>query len=132
QNDVNSLKALMQQLIESQSQKEEVVVTSTTSNPEEDQDRDYSIIPPNKLVKVSSLFYGGMTLRGSNDKKIRFARFGDTKPVSYEDLTYICTNHENLAEQGAFFVHDVEVVRSLYLERTYEKILDVKKIENLI
>src|SRR5690554_3287233 len=74
QNDVNSLKALMQQLIESQSQKEEVVVTSTTSNPEEDQDRDYSIIPPNKLVKVSSLFYGGMTLRGSNDKKIRFAR----------------------------------------------------------
>src|SRR5690606_15328527 len=126
----DSLKALMQQLLDSQSkQKEESKSESTTSakNNVDDSDRDYSIIPPNKLVKVTSLFYGGMTLRGSNDKKIRFARFGDTKPVSYEDLTYICTNHENLAEQGAFFIHDTEVVRSLYLERTYAKILDIKK-----
>lgn len=89
-------------------------------------------IPPNKLINITSLFYGGMTLKASNNKKIRFDKFGVTLPVTFEDLTYICSNHRNLAEEGSFFIHNQDAVKALYLESNYEKIVNKSTIENLI
>lgn len=134
--ELSELKNMMMQLISSQNKSEESKTEVTTPDYDDTDKYEYEdevpTIPPNKLFNVTSLFYGGMTLRGSNNKKIRFDRFGVTRPISFEDITYICTNHHKLAEEGAFIIHSKDVVKSLYLEKAYERILDAKKIENLI
>lgn len=131
--EINEMKLMMKQILELQSKKQtesDVLLDDTVS--EEVSNDDYIEIPPNKQINITSLYYGGMTLYGANKKKIRFERFGVTRPVSFEDLTYICTEHRELAESGAFFIHNKEAVRSLYLEQSYTKILDAKKIANLM
>lgn len=90
-------------------------------------------IPPTKMIKVTSLFAGGMTLRGAKNQTIRFDRFGVQRPISYEDLIHICNEHRNLAEEGYFFIHNKDVIKSLYLEEYYERsIVDRDTIKNLI
>lgn len=135
ENEMSELKMMLQQVIQAQTtMNSSNVVSASEVHLKEElglSEEDYSIIPPNKLIRLTSLFYGGMTLRGSNNKPIRFDKFGMTRPVSFDDLTYICTNHPTLAEDGAFFIHDKEAVRALYLENSYTKIIDSKKMENL-
>lgn len=118
------LKEMFSQLIQSQNSQNE-------SNREQDKTEAIEMLPT-KLIHVTSLFHGGMTLRGSNNKPIRFERFGLTRPVTFEDLTYICSNHRTLAEEGSFFIHSKEAIELLYLESNYKKIIDKSKIENLI
>jgi hypothetical protein len=111
--------------------KELVAQLSSNKTIVSDED-DYEIIPPNKQINVTSLFYGGMTLRGNNEKPIRFENFGITRPISFDDLTHICSNHRRLAEEGAFFIHNKDAIKSLYLEENYKNFIKKEQIENVI
>ncbi|MBU7316140.1 hypothetical protein [Paenibacillus oleatilyticus] len=127
--EISELRQMFQQFMETQKlqlqEKEMKVEDSLTIND------DVSIIPPNKLINITSLYSGGMTLR-ANNKPIRFDKFGITRPVTFEDLTYICSNHRNLAEEGCFFIHDQEAVKALYLSDYYKHFVNKTTIENLI
>ncbi|QSF43533.1 hypothetical protein [Paenibacillus tianjinensis] len=128
--EINDLKAMFQQLMSTvQSQNEAKVVTPII---EEEDEYSTIDIQPNQLIKVTSLFYGGMVLRGSNNKRIPFEKFGVTLPVSYEDLNYICSNHRKLAEEGCFYIHDKNVIKALYLEDNYKNIVNKQTIESII
>jgi len=127
-SELDELKQLVAQLLKDK--QESSANVSVATDPQEIEE-DVAIIPPNKMINVTSLFYGGMTLTGNN-KRIRFERFGVTQPVSFEDLTHICSNHRNLAEEGAFFIHNKDAVKSLYLEDNYKKFINKQTIENFI
>jgi len=129
--ELEELKKMLQQLTSSQSLKTENEVV----NKDEDEleiDDNIAIIPPNKLINITSLFYGGMTLKASNNKPIRFETFGLTRPVTFEDLTYITGNHRNLAEEVAFFIHDKDARKALYLDKYYNNKISKKTIEDII
>lgn len=128
--EINDLKAMFQQLMSTvQSQNEAKVVAPVI---EEEDEYSTIDIQPNQLIKVTSLFYGGMVLRGSNNKRIPFEKFGVTLPVSYEDLNYICSNHRKLAEEGCFYIHDKNAIKALYLEDNYKNIVNKQTIESII
>ncbi len=135
-NDVNDLKEMMKMFIQSQTQSNKI--DTDIKAPEKESVSEYEdleevvSIPPNQLINVTSLFTGGMTLTGSHGKPIRFERFGQTMPVTFEDVNYACSNNRKFAEEGYFFIHSGKAVKLLYLNEAYEKIIDVKTIENLI
>lgn len=89
-------------------------------------------IEPNTLIYVESLFTGGMTLKGSHNKTVRFETFGQVMPITYEDLTYICSNHRSLAEDGYFFIHNEDAIKSLYLTEHYKRIISAQEINEVI
>lgn len=128
QSELDELKAMMEQLMESQKTQPEVV-----TKPQDDMeiDDEVELIPPNKMMNLTSLFYGGMTLQGAN-KPIRFEHFGMTRPVSFEDLTFICNNHRSLAENGFFFIHNKDAIKALYLDDHYKRFVNKQTIENII
>jgi hypothetical protein len=128
--ELSDLKAMFQQLMSTvQSQNEAKIVVPVVEEVDEYSTID---IQPNQLIKVTSLFYGGMVLRGSNNKRIPFEKFGVTLPVSYEDLNYICSNHRKLAEEGCFYIHDKNAIKALYLEGNYTNIVNKQTIESII
>jgi anion-transporting ArsA/GET3 family ATPase len=132
-SELDEMKAMMKQLLESQNASKEQSKESQKIDSDPDNiDESYVDIPQNKQINVTSLFYGGMTLYGTNSKKIRFDKFGITRPISYGDLIDVCNRHRDLAEQGAFFIHSKDAVKALYLEQSYVNILDAKKIGNLL
>ena len=89
-------------------------------------------IPPTELINVTSLFNGGMTLIGSHGQPIRFVRFGQTMPITFQDLNHVCSNNRTLAEDGYFYINNKNAIKLLYLFENYEKIITVKEIENFI
>lgn len=89
-------------------------------------------LDPNTLIYVESLFFGGLTLKGSHNKEIRFESFGQVMPVSYEDLTYACSNNRSFAEGGYFYIHNEDAIKSLYLTEHYKSIISADEIKNVI
>lgn len=128
--EISDLKAMFQQLMSTvQSQNEAKVAAPIIEEEDEYATID---IQPNQIIKVTSLFYGGMVLRGSNNKRVPFEKFGVTMPVTYEDLNYICSNHRKLAEEGCFYIHDKNAIKALYLEDNYKNIVNKQTIESII
>jgi hypothetical protein len=91
-------------------------------------------VPLNKLIKVISLYTGGMTLKPHKDshKKYRFENFGDRVSIVYSDLEQIIANHSRFCKDGYFMILDNDVVRVHDLEGCYKKILNKKQIENIL
>jgi flagellar basal body P-ring protein FlgI len=132
QKQVDELKSMMAEFLQSQkvsvqSPKEAVSTVSYETDYE-----DVPMIPANKHIQVTSLFTGGMTVKGVNDKPIRFDHFGMTRPISYDDLTNVVSVHRNLVEDGSFFIHSKEAVKALYLEDIYSKMITKQTIENIL
>ena len=65
-------------------------------------------------------------------KVFRFQKFGDVKNVIYSDLSDVLINYYKLAENGAFYIFDKEVVKRHGLESAYENILDKKGIDSFL
>ena len=59
----------------------------------------------------------------------KFLKFGDTKNIIYSDLIEILLHYQKLAEKGAFYIFDEEVIKRHGLESAYENILDYKAID---
>lgn len=128
---VEGLKALIEVLVSNNNQTTDVPDQKERDVVVDEQD-NLEPIPLHKAIKVTSLFAGGMTLRGVRNQPIRFEKFGVSKAITYEDLMHITGIYSNLAEQGYFFIHNQEVVKSLYLENSYKHIVKKEVIENLI
>jgi hypothetical protein len=136
-NDVNDLKAMMMQFLQGQNQQKSQETTSGKSVVEEEKDTQFDEVEevqvsPQHLINVTSLFTGGLSLIGSQGKVIRFERFGQTMPITFEDLNHACSNARTFAEEGYFYIHSENAIKLLYLSEAYEKIIDAKKIENII
>lgn len=87
----------------------------------------------NASIKIISLVNGGLNLKISNDKTpIYLPDFGSTTNVKYEDLQSIFNNHREAAKEGMFLIQNDKAVKSLYLQRDYEKMIKLKVIENII
>ena len=137
-SEFNDLKSMMMQFMQNQNS-----AVSTPKSEEKEQDKslksvdnnnsyeDISILPT-QLLNVTSLFTGGLSLIGSHGKPIRFERFGQTMPITFEDLNHVCSNNRKFAEEGYFYIHNMNAVKLLYLQDAYEKIIDAKAIENII
>jgi len=123
------MQLMMEQLMESQK-----TVTTTPKVEESDPVLDENIIQiqPNQLINVTSLFQGGLNLMGAHGKPIRFNTFGQTMPITFEDINFICSNNRSFAEKGYFFIHSSTAIKLLYLQDYYEKIINAKTIESII
>jgi len=87
----------------------------------------------NKVVRVMSLFTGGMTLKTSeHGRTFRFNEFGDVQPIIYGDLVQIMSYQHRFCKEGYFAILDKDVIIAQGLEEVYKKILDKKTIENIL
>ncbi|RXZ78193.1 hypothetical protein EBB07_29500 [Paenibacillaceae bacterium] len=127
--EIETMKQMLNNFLETQKKSETKAIETVVEEIKED---ELPIIPPNKLIHVTSLFKGGMTLKGANNNPKRFDTFGVTLPISFEDISYIVGNHRKLAEEGCFYINDRSVIKALYLEDSYEKILNKNRIEGIM
>jgi hypothetical protein len=128
--ELDELKAMMTQLIASQAKPVE------TKRESEDIFRsieDELNISPHKLIRVVSMVVGGLSLKGASGKEpVHFRDFGTSKTVTFEDVRAFVDNHHELALGGGFIIQDKDVVKALYLEDEYKKLLSKEKVESLI
>jgi hypothetical protein len=87
-------------------------------------------IDPKYRVKITSLYHGGLNLRGLN-KDIRFEKFGQQRSVYFEDVEAFYSNNLSFLEKGFLFIHDEKVIQFLYLEKEYEKIIPIDTLKNI-
>jgi len=133
--EMDELKEMMKQMMASQNNQSDTSNDKKSASSivadfeEEDEIVD---IAPQTLIHVTSLFTGGMSLKGSHGKIIRFERFGQRMPITFEDLNYAVSNDRYLAEGGYFYIHSEDAIKLLYLQEEYDKIVDAKTIENII
>lgn len=99
----------------------------------EDSEIELIDIPINKVIKVMSLYTGGLNLKTSDSGKIfRFNNFGDVQPIVYNDLLQIMAFQSRFLKDGYFMILDKDVVKLHNLEETYKKFLTKKQIENIL
>ena len=87
-------------------------------------------IDPKYRVKITSLYHGGLNLKGLN-KDIRFEKFGQQRSVYFEDVESFYSNNLSFLEKGFLFIHDEKVIEFLYLEKEYEKIIPIDTLKNI-
>ncbi len=97
---------------------------------------EYIDIRPDKYIRVMSLTPELLNLNaGANSgstKIIRFQGYGEVRNIVYSDLSNIVVNHQRLAEDGAFYIFDKDVIKVMGLSDHYNKILDKKGLEDLL
>jgi hypothetical protein len=134
-SDVNNLTSLVEGLA-----KKLESLDSIVSVPKEKQESDFkplnnleefSDITPRYMVRVTSLYHGGLNLKGIN-RDIRFDRFGQSKNIRFEDVEEIASRNESFLKNGFFFIHDDRVLRLLYIEHeTYDKLIEPEVLKNV-
>lgn len=129
--DMEDLKKMMMEMMKNQTPEKKDIKKSTFQDEDEDEDETIEIAP-NTLIYVSSLFFGGLTLIGAHGKTIRFERFGQKMPITFEDLNYAVSNNRYVARDGYCFIHNDDAIKLLYLQEEYKKIISPKKVENII
>lgn len=131
-SEIDELKAMVAQLLKTQQEKPK------PSAKKESEDIFHNIeeelnISPHRSVRVVSMTIGGLSLKGANGKEpLQFRDFGVAKSVSFEDVRAFVDNHHELAVGGGFLIQDKSVVRALYLEEEYDRLLSKEKVENII
>jgi len=132
---LENLEKMMNKLMdaENSNNKEENIGSVDIDNNIEDGTEDIIEIKPNQLIHVTNLFTGiGLSLTGMHGNNIRFIRFGQTMPITYSDLTYICSNQRKFADEGYFYINNKDFIKINYLQEEYEKIISAKEIEGFI
>lgn len=92
-------------------------------------------IPMGKIIKVVSLFNGGLNLKTSDhgDARVyRFEELGQIYPIIYADLVQILSNQRRFFTEGYCMILDKNVVKAHALEEIYKKIVDDKTIKNIL
>lgn len=127
-DEMAEIRAMMQMLMSNQNKSVEVQ-NKIDMTKEEDMD-----IPMNKVVKVISTTYGGMTLKTaeSGGKSYRFHDFGAIQPIMYSDILGIISNHPKASQEGYFLILDSKVAEASGMGMYYEKFLTKDKIVNIL
>lgn len=138
---------MLQTLVQSQSSTEtrkeqldiqtqrDIVKSNAFALYEDDDQYDIQEIPLNRVVKVMSLFSGGLNLKTSdtnNAQVVRFEFVGQTLPIIYQDLIKMIGNQRQFFEEGYCMILDKDVVKAHYLEKFYKKFIDGKVINNIL
>lgn len=92
-------------------------------------------IRADKSIKVMSLTSNQLnlsTMGGGKGKPFVYKQYGDVKNIIYSDLAEILHHYQKFAEQGAFYIFDVEVIKRHGLEDVYNTILDKKAIDSFL
>lgn len=126
--------AKMESLIKSLTeQKQEEVTFAIVDNDFEFE--EIPEIPMNKVIKIMSLFSGGLNLKTTNDGTAQVFRFefvGQILPIIYSDLVKVVSNQRVFFEQGYCMILDKDVVKAHYLEDYYKKFIDGRVINNIL
>jgi len=92
-------------------------------------------IPFKTFIKVMSLTNHTLTLATEGmgrGKLYNFVDFGQMQNIMYEDVENIVHNNRSFAEDCKFVILHPTVPRLLSLEKSYEKLLDKKTIEEIL
>lgn len=86
------------------------------------------------LVSVISLIDYPLNLlpQTGGRAKHRFENFGQKKPIIYQDILRILEEYPEFHEKGYFYILDERVVKRHGLQDIQNKILDKKKIEDIL
>jgi len=133
-NELSEMKEMLKQLMKTQSKtvEESPVPQAEPSDDMFDMDEQLDIIPLNTYINVTSLFNGVLTLKGDNGKTMKFDNFGITLPMTFQDLSAACSNSRRFAQEGFFFIHNKQAIKSLYLTDDYKKFINKNTLENII
>ncbi len=130
---INELKAMITQLSSHNSQLKTELEAKSNVVEIPVQQSEIIDIPLNRVVKVVSLYNGGMTLKTAElGKTFRFENFGNLQPIIYADLIQIMSYQHRFTKQGYFMILDNDVVKAHALEDDYKKILTKQQIENIL
>lgn len=92
---------------------------------------EYQDIHQRYRVNVTSLYHGGLNLAGNNGKNIRFDRFGQKRTLYFEDIEAIASNNEGFIKEGLVFIHDDRVLKLVYLDSDYNKIIEPETLKHI-
>jgi hypothetical protein len=92
---------------------------------------EYQDIHSRYRVNVTSLYHGGLNLQGINGKNIRFDRFGQKRTLYFEDVESIASNNESFIRNGLVFIHDDRVLKLIYLDNDYDKVIEPETLKNI-
>jgi len=118
-----------------QQMQEKSTALSPTSAQIEPQEEVIPEIPMGKIIKVVSLFNGGLNLKTSDhgDARVyRFEELGQIYPIIYADLVQILSNQRRFFTEGYCMILDKNVVKAHALEEIYKKMVDDKTIKNIL
>jgi hypothetical protein len=127
---IAEMKKMMQELMSAKSQEVKEVVRYV----EVDRTPENVDVPPNRVIKVMSLFRGVMTLKtqANGGREFRFNSFGTIQPIIYSDLLQIISHQQRFCDEGYFVILDKDAVIANGKEEVYKKFLDKKQIENIL
>lgn len=132
---IAEMEKMMQSLISQQNQKTENIPNTLPAILEDINEYDIQEIPLNKVIKVMSLYSGGLNLKTSDSAEsqvVRFEYIGQILPILYVDLVKIIANQRSFFEDGYCLILDKNVVKVHYLEQYYKKFIDGKVINNIL
>ena len=92
-------------------------------------------IADNKYITVTSLTSNILVLstEGYGRGIVKeFTEFGQTKQIMYSELSNIIYNQQKFAENGMFYVNNVDVIKNHDLELVYDKILNHNQMKNIL
>lgn len=95
--------------------------------------KNSSDIPPNKQVRVTSVYNGMLNLKEYDNQsvKYKFDKIGDSKTIPYSSLSNIVSWKPSLAYNGYYYIEDKDVVSSLELGDYYENMLSFKDMKSI-
>jgi len=134
----DTIALLQNQLSELTRQLELLQKNNVTPPIEDDEDIDIETnikIAADDYVKIMSLIPSKLNLSTAakgRGKTYSFRKFGEVKRLMYSDLLAIMETHPNFLEQGKFIIMSKKVVQRHDLENLYSKLLDKKKIEDIL
>lgn len=93
---------------------------------------EYKDIHSRYPVFITSLYHGGLNLLGMNGTEIRFDKFGETRRCYFEDVEVFGRKNKSFIEKGWLFIHDERVLKLLYVDTEYSKMIQPETFKNLV
>ena len=87
-----------------------------------------------RKIKLMSLMYNPVNVSTETDgggRLYEFNKFGETRSVSFDDLTNICASYPNTMKNGLIYICDKDAVAELGLDEDYEKIYTQDVIDKI-
>lgn len=112
--------------------KQNTLLANEPSKEQNDYNNDIEI-KMTRMVRVVSLYHGVLNLKTSNqvDATIfTFNFFGYEQPIFYSDLIKCINTQRRLFTDGFCYIKDEEVIKTHYLNKIYEHLLDKDAISN--
>lgn len=142
EDDVNELRTQVNELSSQLAQALELLKASAAVNPVEpiaatesnvvESDLEFEQPHPHKQIRVMSLYFGTLNLRNGQGAKYKFNKYGEIKPMLYDDLIKVINHNRKFAESGYFYILDKAAIYHLGLTEPYENIVGKEVVDNIL